>query len=439
MKVGLVSLGCDKNRVDSEIMLYNLQKDGFEITGNPSDADVIIVNTCAFIESARKESIDAVFDMVKYKNGKCKKLIMTGCMPQKYIDELFDEFTEVDGFLGTNDYADIGAFIKTLDKRCYKVSPNTSRIEEGNRIVTTAGHFAYLRVADGCDNFCTYCLIPSIRGKYRSRKIENIVEEAKRLVKNGARELILIAQDLTKYGYDLYGEIKLVQLLRQLSEIENLKWIRLLYCYPELISDELIDEIANNKKIAKYIDIPLQHSQDKILKLMGRKSTRSQLETLFNKLRDKVPDISIRSTFILGFPNESQEDFEGLKDFVKKQRLNNVGFFTYSQEDGTAAAKMSGQVDEEIKANRLKILADVQYDVVLKNNAKFISKNLQVVIDDIVKKSNDGYIYNCRSQYNAPDIDSCIYVKSSKKLNVGEFIEVKITEIADYDLKGEEL
>ncbi len=439
MKVGVVSLGCDKNRVDSEIMLYNLQKDGFEITGNPSDADVIIVNTCAFIESARKESIDAVFDMVKYKNGKCKKLIMTGCMPQKYIDELFDEFTEVDGFLGTNDYADIGAFIKTLDKRCYKVSPNTSRIEEGNRIVTTAGHFAYLRVADGCDNFCTYCLIPSIRGKYRSRKIENIVEEAKQLVKNGARELILIAQDLTKYGYDLYGEIKLVQLLRQLSEIENLKWIRLLYCYPELISDELIDEIANNKKIAKYIDIPLQHSQDKILKLMGRKSTRIQLETLFNKLRNKVPDISIRSTFILGFPNESQEDFEGLKDFVKNQRLNNVGFFTYSQEDGTAAAKMSGQVDEEIKANRLKILADVQYDVVLKNNAKFIGKNLQVVIDNIAEKSKDGYIYNCRSQYNAPDIDSCIYVKSSKKLNVGEFIEVKITEIADYDLKGEEL
>ena len=434
-----MSLGCDKNRVDSEIMLYNLQKDGFEITGNPSDADVIIVNTCAFIESARKESIDAVFDMVKYKNGKCKKLIMTGCMPQKYIDELFDEFTEVDGFLGTNDYADIGAFIKTLDKRCYKVSPNTSRIEEGNRIVTTAGHFAYLRVADGCDNFCTYCLIPSIRGKYRSRKIENIVEEAKQLVKNGARELILIAQDLTKYGYDLYGEIKLVQLLRQLSEIENLKWIRLLYCYPELISDELIDEIANNKKIAKYIDIPLQHSQDKILKLMGRKSTRIQLETLFNKLRNKVPDISIRSTFILGFPNESQEDFEGLKDFVKNQRLNNVGFFTYSQEDGTAAAKMSGQVDEEIKANRLKILADVQYDVVLKNNAKFIGKNLQVVIDNIAEKSKDGYIYNCRSQYNAPDIDSCIYVKSSKKLNVGEFIEVKITEIADYDLKGEEL
>ena len=436
-KVGLVSLGCDKNRVDSEIMLYNLQKGGFEITGDPSDADIIIVNTCAFIESARKESVDAIFEMARYKYGKCKKLIMTGCMPQKFINEMFDEFTEVDGFLGTNDYKDIVGFINGLDKRCYKVSPNTSRMEEGERIITTSSHYAYLRVSDGCDNHCTYCLIPSIRGQYRSRTIENIVAEAKKLVENGAKELILIAQDLTKYGFDLYGKIKLVELLQQLSQIEGLVWIRLLYCYPELMTDDLIEEIANNPKIAKYIDIPLQHSEDKILKLMGRRSTRKQVEELFDKLRNKIPDIAIRTTFILGFPNEDEKDFEGLKDFVKNQKMANVGFFAYSQEEGTAAARMKGQIDDETKQSRLQELAEIQYDVVESNNLAQINNIMSVIVEDIVSNDGENWVYVCRSQYNAPDIDGCIFVESKEEINIGEFVKVKINGYNGYDLKGE--
>lgn len=436
-KVGLVSLGCDKNRVDSEIMLYNLRCGGFDIVGDPSDADIIIVNTCAFIQSARKESIDTVLEMAKYKSGKCKKLIMTGCMPQKFVGEMFDEFVEVDGFLGTNDYKDIVSFINGLDKRCYKVSPNTARIEEGKRIITTCGHYAYLRVSDGCDNHCTYCLIPSIRGKYRSRAMENIVAEAEELAQNGAKEIILIAQDLTKYGYDLYGEIKLVPLLQRLSAIEGIKWIRLLYCYPELIDDGLIDEIATNPKIAKYIDIPLQHSEDKVLKLMGRRSTRKELTVLLDKLRAKAPDIAIRTTFILGFPQESQSDFDGLKDFVSSQKLNNVGFFTYSCEEGTAAARLKGQIDEKTKMSRLEALARLQYDIVQKINKGFVGKTLEAVVDDIVSEDGGRYIYSCRSQYNAPDIDGCVYGVSDRRLDIGDFVNIKINGVSDYDLKGE--
>lgn len=438
-KVGVVSLGCDKNRVDSEIMLYNLQKGGFEITGDPSDADIIIVNTCAFIESARQESIDTVLEMSRYKKGKCKKLIMTGCLPQRFISEMFDEFTEVDGFLGTNDYPDIVPFIKGLDKRCYKVSPNTARVEEGERIVTTPGHYAYLRVADGCDNFCTYCLIPSIRGKYRSRQMEHIVDEAEALVAGGAKELILIAQDLTKYGVDLYGERKLVALIKRLSQIEGLVWIRLLYCYPELIDDALIEEIATNDKVAKYIDIPLQHSNDNVLKRMGRRSTKKDLLRLFDKLRAKIPDIAVRTTFILGFPGESQADFEYLCDFVTTQKLSNVGFFTYSREDGTAAAKMKDQIAEEVKKQRLEKLADLQYEIVCQNNKHAVGKQMTVVIDDIISRSGEKYIYKARSQYNAPDIDGCVYVTSDKMLNTGDFVNVVINGYADYDLKGEAL
>ena len=436
-KVGVVSLGCDKNRVDSEIMLYNLRRGGFEITNDPSEAEIIIVNTCAFLESARQEAIETTLEMARYKHGKCKKLIMTGCLPQRFISEMFDEFTEVDGFLGTNDYADVVSFIRGLDKRCYKVSPNTSRIEEGRRIVTTPGHYAYLRVADGCDNFCTYCLIPSIRGKYRSRPIEHIVEEAKDLVAAGAKELILIAQDLTKYGLDLYGKTCLVGLIRELSKIDGLVWIRLLYCYPELIDGALIDEIASNDKVAKYLDIPLQHSQDAVLKRMGRKSTRESLEKLFFELRSKVPDISLRTTFILGFPGETQEDFDGLCDFVKTQRMNNVGFFTYSREDGTAAARMKNQIPEKVKEQRLSNLAALQYDIVREQNAAMQGKKLRVIIDEEISSAENKFLYKARSQYNAPDIDGCVYVSSDKPLEAGQFTEIVVKGFSDYDLKGD--
>lgn len=439
VKVGVVSLGCDKNRVDSEIMLYNLKKGGFEITGDPSQADIIIVNTCAFIESARKESIDTVFEMAKYKNGKCKKLVMTGCMPQKFIDQLFDEFAEVDGFLGTNDYESIADFLKNLNSRCFKVSPNTARIEEGERIVTTPKHYAYLKVADGCDNFCTYCLIPSIRGKYRSRRIESIIAEAQALAKSGTKELILIAQDLTKYGVDIYGKKSLVTLIRQLSEIEGIKWIRLLYCYPELIDDELINEIASNKKVAKYIDIPLQHSENAVLKRMGRRSTKEALEELFDKLRKFVPGISIRSTFILGFPGETQQDFENLKAFVEKKKMNNVGFFAYSQEEGTAAARMKDQLPDKVKNDRLAEVAEVQYQNVLQINKQFVGKKMEVVVDSIVSDKNGLNLYACRSQYNAPDIDGTIFVYAKDKLLDGEFVEVEIKKFDNYDLIGEKV
>ena len=434
--VGIVSLGCDKNRIDSEIMLNKLASNGYSIVADAKKAQIIIVNTCAFIEPARREAIDTIFEMSRYKKQNCELLVVTGCLPQKYISEMENDLPEVDIFCGIDACNNI---VDILDKKTKNniSSSALSIVEEGERMLTTPKHFAYLRIADGCDNNCTYCLIPSIRGKFRSREIDSIVSEAKNISKNGATEIILIAQDSTRYGYDLCGKSLLVDLLRKLSDIDSVHQIRLLYCYPELISDELIDEISNNNKIAKYLDIPLQHVSSSVLKRMGRKSSYESVVQLIRRLRSKVPEIAIRSTFIIGFPGESNEDFKQLCGFLKQSNLTNAGFFTYSREDGTPAAKLDGQLDEKIKEKRLKQIAKIQARVVKESNSRTKDDLLDVVIDSYVGTQNGKQVYSGRNYKQAPDIDGEVYVFSVKDLLVGKSYIVKITDAKDYDLIGE--
>ena len=434
--VGIVSLGCDKNRIDSEIMLNKLASNGYSIVADAAKAQIIIVNTCAFIEPARREAIDTIFEMARYKKQNCELLVVTGCLPQKYVSEMENDLPEVDIFCGTDACASI---VSILDKKTRNnvLSDAFTKVEEGERTLTTPSHFAYLRIADGCDNNCTYCLIPSIRGKFRSRKIENIVSEAESLTKNGAKELIIIAQDSTRYGYDQCGKSLLVDLLRKLSSINSLKQIRLLYCYPELINDELIDEISKNSKIVKYLDIPFQHVSSSVLKRMGRRSSYESTMLLIRKLRSKIPEIAIRSTFIIGFPGESDEDFNLLCNFLKQSNLANAGFFSYSREDGTPAAKLDGQLDEKIKEKRLKQIAKIQARVVRENNERTKDDFLDVVIDSYVGTQNGKQVYSGRSYRQAPDVDGEVYVFSIKELLIGESYLVRITDAKDYDLIGE--
>ncbi|MDE7209110.1 MAG: 30S ribosomal protein S12 methylthiotransferase RimO, partial [Clostridia bacterium] len=346
MKIGLISLGCDKNRIDSENMLAYLQDDGYELTGEPSEADIIIINTCGFIDSAKQEAIDTILEMAEYKKDKCKYLIVTGCLAQRYMQELEKEFPEVDMFLGTANYHKLPILIKNMvggqGEKCY-VNDKDDRKFSSKRVLTTPYHYAYLKIAEGCDNKCTYCAIPNIRGKYTSRKIEDVVEEAKSLIKDyGIKELIIVAQDVSRYGIDLYGEIRLIDLLKELSRLD-VEWIRLLYLYPEQVTEELIEYMAGNPKICKYVDIPCQHVSNKILKLMNRKVTKEQIVDLVDMIR-RHGDFTIRSTFIVGFPREEQEDFEELKEFISTARLDRCGFFAYSLEDGTPASRLDGQI-----------------------------------------------------------------------------------------------
>ncbi|MDU1855320.1 MAG: 30S ribosomal protein S12 methylthiotransferase RimO, partial [Clostridium baratii] len=354
-KVGMVSLGCDKNRVDSEIMLGVMNK-AYEITNNPKEADIIIVNTCGFIEKAKQESIDTILEMANYKTKhQCKLLIATGCLTQRYGKELKELMPEIDIMLGVNDYNKIDKLIKdfitkeNMEDKFTEVNYSDENINEGERVLTTESSTAYIRIAEGCNNFCTYCIIPKIRGKFRSREMDSIIKEAKGLASKGVKELILIAQDTTLYGSDIYGKKSLHILLKELSKIDGIKWIRVLYCYPEEIYDELIDEIAVNDKVVKYLDLPIQHISNNILKLMGRKTTKEDIINKIDKLRDRVPGIALRTSLIVGFPNETEEDFKELKDFLLEYKLDKVGVFKYSREEGTPAAKMDGQVDEEIK------------------------------------------------------------------------------------------
>ncbi|MDU2995115.1 MAG: 30S ribosomal protein S12 methylthiotransferase RimO, partial [Clostridium sp.] len=350
-KVGMVSLGCDKNRVDAEIILGRMSEQ-YEITNNPKEADIIIVNTCGFIESAKQESIDTILEMAEYKNKyKCKMLIATGCLTQRYGKELQELMPEIDITLGVNDYEKINEYIMNFinnDEKLIEVNYSDQKINEGIRILTTKSHTAYLRIAEGCNNFCTYCIIPKIRGKFRSRDKESIIKEAELLSKSGVKELILIAQDLTMYGTDLYGGQKLHELLRELSKVEGIEWIRLLYCYPEEIYDELIDEIANNNKVVKYLDLPIQHISNNILRLMARKTSKEAIINKIETLRERIPGIVVRTSLIVGFPGETEEDFNELTKFLQDYKLDNVGVFKYSQEEGTPAAKMENQVPEEI-------------------------------------------------------------------------------------------
>lgn len=432
-KVGIVSLGCDKNRVDSEIMLGMVQKD-YELTNNPKEADIIIVNTCGFIESAKQESINTILDMAEYKKKyKCRLLIATGCLTQRYGEELIELMPEIDIMLGVNDYAKINeAIVKFINsnERITSLNYSDNSINEGIRLITTDKATAYVRIAEGCDNFCTYCIIPKIRGKFRSRNLENIIDEAKRLAEAGTKEIILIAQDTTNYGIDLYGEKKLHVVLRELSNIEGIEWVRLMYAYPEAIYDELIDEIANNNKVCKYLDLPIQHISSNVLKRMGRKTTQEEITEKISKLRAKVPNIVLRTSLIVGFPGETEEDFEILKNFLKEIKLDKVGVFTYSQEEGTPAAKMDDQIDEEVKVEREKEIMLTQKDISAEVNSNKVGNAYKVLIERF-----NGKYYVGRNYEMAPDIDGVVYV-TGDKLEKGNFYDVKIEKASEYDLIG---
>lgn len=434
-KVGMVSLGCDKNRVDSEIILGRMS-DEYEITSDPKKADIIIVNTCGFIESAKQESIDTILEMADYKvNYNCKLLIATGCLTQRYGDELGKLIPEIDIMLGVNDYTKINEFITEFiegNKLALELlNYSDENINEGKRILTTQKESAYIRIAEGCNNFCTYCIIPKIRGKFRSRKMENIINEARDLSENGAKEIILIAQDTTLYGSDIYGKKSLHLLLKELSKIEGIKWIRVLYCYPEEIYDELINEIADNEKVVKYLDIPIQHISDKILKLMGRKTNKQDIIDKIKKLRKYVPEIVIRTTFIVGFPKETEEDFNEIIDFLREYKLEKVGVFSYSQEEDTPAAKMDGQISEGIKKAREEALMLAQKEISGEINKLKIGR-----LYDILVEGYDGKYYYGRNYEMTPDIDANVLFEASKNISNGEFIKVKIVDNMDYDLVG---
>lgn len=434
-KVGMVSLGCDKNRVDSELILGSINK-FYEITNNPKDAEIIIINTCGFIESAKQESIDTILEMAEYKKThKCKMIIATGCLTQRYGDELLELIPEIDILMGVNDYMKLHKLIVDFIKTEQRVSSTTYKdegVNEGERILTTNSHTAYLRIAEGCNNFCTYCIIPKIRGKFRSRSKESILAEANSLVNQGVKEIILIAQDLTNYGEDLYGKNQLHVLVNELSEIEGLEWIRLLYCYPEEITDELIEVIANNPKVMKYLDLPIQHISNNILKMMARKTNKETIIDKIDLLREKVPGITLRTSLIVGFPGETEEDFNELCSFLKDYKLDNVGVFTYSQEEGTAAAKLPNQIDEDVKIKRKETLMNIQRGIVRNLNKLKIGNIYDTIID-----GSTGEYYIGRNYEMAPEIDGLIYVTKKKTLKKGDIIKVKITNVMEYDLVGD--
>lgn len=424
-KVGFISLGCDKNRVDLERMIYSLGDFGLIIENDPSKANIIIVNTCSFLESARLEAIENILEMSNFKaNGHLEKLIVTGCLNELGYADLSESLPEVDAFVNIKDNEKILPIIANL----YGI---TLQYEyTGCRILTTPKHYAYLKIAEGCNNFCSYCLIPYIRGRYYSEPMEKLISEAKELAKSGIKELILVAQDVTKYGVDLYKKKNLVPLLKELSKIEGIEWIRLLYCYPEEIDDELIEEIHNNDKIVKYLDIPLQHVSTRVLKNMNRRSNYESICKLFTKLKNEIPDIVLRTTLILGFPDEKEEDISNIEDFLKEYKLNNVGFFTYSREEGTRAYDMPNQIPQEVKEDRLARLSSVQYQIVQENNDNLIGRVFDVIIDKVCSGYSVGRYYG-----QCPEIDTVIIIQ--KELIVGNIYKTKITNKSDYDLEGE--
>ena len=430
-RFGLISLGCDKNRVDSEKLLSIIKSHGGIITDDINAAQIIIVNTCAFLNESRKEAIETALDCARYRSENLEKLVLTGCLPQKYSDETFGELIEADVFLGTNDYDKLFAALE----RSYS-GERVNFVGYGNgcfsseRIITTPQHYAYLKIADGCNNHCTYCLIPKIRGQYVSYPIDALVEEAEGL--GDISELILVAQDVTRYGIDLYGQNKLIEILQKLTTLGNINSVRLLYCYPDMIDDSLIEEIRTNDKIVKYLDIPFQHSENRILKLMNRKGSREEYLQLITRLRERIPSIALRSTFIAGFPTETEEEFEGLCSFLKQANLDNCGFFAYSREPDTAAYKLKGQIPYTVKRKRVKELYAVQRQVSAQKLEKLVGSKVRVLCDGI------NYDKNCfegRAYFSAPDIDGKVYFNSVEAIQ-GEYYDVIITKHDNYDLYG---
>ncbi len=436
-KVGFISLGCSKNLVDTEVMLYKLHKAGFEITPNEEEAEIIVVNTCGFIESAKRESIDNILDCASLREwGKCKYIIATGCLVERYREEIFEEMPEVSALLGVGSLEDIAEACEAVmrgEKYSSFKDKETSALG-GDRIITTEPHTAYLKIAEGCDNRCTYCAIPLIRGKLRSRPIEDIVAEAKDLESMGVKEINLIAQDTTRYGLDLYGEYSLARLVRAITKETDIPWIRLLYCYPDKITDELIEELRTNDRLLKYMDIPVQHISDSVLERMNRHGDGKTIRDAIKRLREGVPGIVLRTTAMVGFPGETEEDFTELCEFVKECRFDRFGAFTFSPEEGTAAADMDGQIDEQTKQDRYDILMQTQLTVAEEKSAEHVGECISVLCDgyDTVAE-----IYYGRSFADAPDVDGRVYFKSKRKISAGAFVQVKVTEALDYDLVGE--
>lgn len=431
MKIGAISLGCDKNRVDTEKMLSRLVGGGHTLVGSEEEADVIIVNTCAFIDKAKEESIDEILSAIAAKNaGKGKKVIVTGCLAQRYADTLKEEFPEVDAILGIADY---DAILKTIeDVEDGEKVLNCANLDAfySDRVLTTPYHYAYLKIADGCSNHCTYCAIPSIRGKYRSEKLEDLIREAKKLSDDGVKELILVAQDVTRYGTDFDGKPHLIELLDRLSKLD-FAWIRLLYLYPEMVDDALIEYVKNNDKIAKYMDIPLQHVDDDVLKRMNRRTNEKSIRELIAKLKNA--GIAVRTTFICGFPGETQRQFEKPEKFVKEVKFDYAGFFAYSREEGTPADKLDGHLDESVKEGRANKLRAIQEKIIKSRNKELVGSKIKVIYDDI---DYDRQKFVGRSQTQAPDIDNVTLFESDEEVRIGEFYDVEITGSDGIDLVG---
>ena len=438
MKILFVSLGCDKNLVDSERMLGSLTGAGYEFTDDETEAEVIVVNTCCFIGDAKEESINTLLEMAKQKEtGKCRVLIAAGCLAQRYKDEVLKEIPEVDGILGTTSYDRIVQVVEdTLGGKTDAEFEDINILheKEARRVLTTGGHYAYLKIAEGCNKHCTYCVIPSVRGKYRSVPMEALVEEAKELASGGVRELILVAQETTLYGVDLYGEKKLPTLLRELAKIPGIHWIRMLYCYPEEITDELIETIKTEEKVCNYMDIPIQHASDRILSRMGRKTNRKEITERLTKLREEIPDMAIRTTMITGFPGETEEDVEELLDFVDEMEFERLGVFPYSQEEGTPAAVMEDQVSDEVKEERRDRVMELQQEISLDHGQDMIGRELEVFIEGQVADEN---AYVGRTYMDAPGVDGYIFVNTGLELMSGMFVRVRVTGALEYDLIGE--
>ena len=430
MKIGFISLGCSKNLVDTEMMIGLFKSNNYEIVNDPKDAEIILINTCGFIGSAKEEGINTILEMSQYKKtGKCKYLIVTGCLVQRYKEELARALPEVDLFLTIDEYKDMWKKVEEITAQIN--NKPLDYLDYMDRVVTTGNTTAYLKIAEGCSNRCTYCAIPYIRGPYISRKMEDVLKEAKSLAEKGYKEVIVIAQDTTKYGIDLYGESKLAELLEQLSNIKEFKWIRFLYAYPETITDDLIKLVRDNPKICKYFDIPIQHISDTVLKRMNRKSNGKSIRELISKIRKEIPDVVLRTSLIVGFPGETEEDFNELLNFVGETKFDKLGTFMYSKEDGTPAAKLKDQIHPMTKKSRYNKIMKLQQQNSNENLKKYLDNELEILIENI---TFDGKYYVGRTEYDVPDMDGVVYVENTKKLNIGDFVKCKIIKKQDYDL-----
>jgi ribosomal protein S12 methylthiotransferase len=432
MKIGFISLGCSKNLVDTEMMIGLFKKNKYEIVSNPADAEMIIVNTCGFIDSAKKEAIDTILEMAEYKKNNCKYLVATGCLVERYKEDLAKELPEVDLFVSLSEYDNFWGIIeKLIKKNKDTVNDYTSMLSPFDREITTNGYYAYLKIAEGCSNNCTYCAIPKIRGPFKSRPFEEIIEEAQGLSDKGVEEIIVIAQDTTKYGMDLYGKPRLAELLRELCKM-NFHWVRFLYAYPESITDELITTVKDEKKIVNYFDMPIQHISNSVLKRMARRTNEKEINELISRIRKEIPNVVLRTSLIAGFPGETDEDFSKLKEFVKAVKFDRLGCFAYSKEEGTPAEKMDGHLPAKLKKQRANEIMKVQKEISKENNTRMIGKKLEVLIENITE---DGKYYVARSYREVPeDTDGVIYVENTKDVIIGDFVEVEIIDAMEYDL-----